>query len=114
MKFVNNANSMKIVCCCAAGNSRSVSLAYLLKHEQGQDAICLGLDIHSEETKNFLFDWADRIIVTTTNTSNKVPEAYSHKTLTWDVGDDFHFRGFPEPYLEFFREKINGGYDVAS
>lgn len=97
---------MKIVCCCAAGNSRSASLEYLLKHEHGHDALSLGLDIHSEECKNFLFDWADKIIVCTTKTSNKVPERYADKTLVWDVGDDTYFAGFPETYLDFFRGRM--------
>jgi len=55
---------MRILCCYYGGNSRSVSLAMLLKLNHGQrDVLSVGLGYTSEATKRVLFDWSDVIVI---------------------------------------------------
>ena len=81
---------MKILCCCAGGNCRSVGLAYLLKDFWHIDALALGLaTVSGPETRTMLFEWADHIIPCTDEVNHgHVPEQYQPKTSLWDVGPD--------------------------
>jgi len=45
------------------GTSRSVAMAFVLKHHEGLDALAAAHDGNSQETLDMLSGWADRIIV---------------------------------------------------
>lgn len=57
----------RILCACAGGNCRSVTLATLLKYNfrpsEGADALAVALEKNSEYTISVLLDWAEQIIV---------------------------------------------------
>lgn len=89
---------MKIVCLCQRGNIRSVSLAFLLKDEFGQDAVAIGWQTAGEELSCLLFCWAERIIVMEDYMRAKVPERFSGKVLVCDVGPD-HYGNSKHPDL---------------
>ena len=97
---------MKIVTICQRGNSRSVALAYLIKHELKHEAIAIGVRQHSAETKKMLFDWADVLILTDKRFLPEIPTEYHTKLKIYDVGRDKFFRGFDEGLLQTFRDYL--------
>ena len=100
---------MKILCICARGNSRSVALAYLLKDHLNLDAIAMGIEAASDETKEMLFNWADKLILVDNQFENKIPDQYKNKLKIWHVGGDRFFRGFEPELLNMYAEHINNG-----
>ncbi len=77
---------MKFACMCAGGNVRSVAMAYALK-EKGHDALACGA-INSLETREMIFQWADRILVMHQPLLKFVPPQFSNKLILVDVGPD--------------------------
>ncbi len=77
---------MKFACMCAGGNVRSVAMAYALK-EKGHDALACGA-INSLETREMIFQWADRILVMHEPLLKHVPSQFSGKVILTDVGPD--------------------------
>ena len=98
---------MKILCLCHRGNSRSVALAWILKDHMGHEAIATGMEIMSPETKEMLFNWAERIILVDKILESEIPEQYKGKLKVWDVGPDRFFRGFEKDLLEMYQNYIN-------
>ena len=98
---------MKILCICARGNSRSVALSWILKDHLHLDALAMGLEANSEETKEMLYKWADRIILVDKNFLDFIPEQYRAKLKIFDVGGDRFFRGFEPELLQMYVDYIN-------
>jgi len=63
-------------------------LAYILKYERGLDALACGWEPNTSETKEMLYNWADKIIVMEAGFVNKIPETHRSKVLVCDVGPD--------------------------
>jgi predicted protein tyrosine phosphatase len=82
----------RFLCLCEGGNSRSVGLAFILKHYCDADAIAAGWRFMSSEALDMLYEWADRIVVMQPYISEKVPEKYADKVSVCDVGEDRYFR----------------------
>ena len=82
---------MKIVCLGRHGNSRSVTLAYLLK-KRGHEAIAVGMRCMGRDTRKMLFDWADLIILLHQKCRAGVDQDYWGKTKIWQIGRDVYFR----------------------
>lgn len=80
--------SMKVLCLCAGGAVRSVTLAFVLKYEYKIDAIAASLEKNSENTLKMLYEWADRIIVVQVGMEDNIPVEYLEKTLCLDIGPD--------------------------
>jgi predicted protein tyrosine phosphatase len=99
--------SMKILCICERGNSRSVALAYILKDGLNQDAIAMGIRANSEETKSTLYEWADHIVLVDKTFVNEIPKEYQGKLVVWDVGPDRYFLGFHPELLDQYSKFIN-------
>ena len=95
---------MKILTVCQRGNSRSNSLAYILKDGYGMDAIAIGLESNGEEAKNFLYEWADRIILVDKRFIEKIPEKYKEKLRVWDVGPDRFFLGVVPELMQLYQD----------
>ena len=94
---------MKILCLCERGNSRSVALAWLLKDGMGFDALAIGMRAASEETKNMLYQWADKIILVDKDFEDEIPDEHKNKLRVWDVGKDRFFGGFSRELLAMYR-----------
>jgi predicted protein tyrosine phosphatase len=101
------AERLKILCICQRGNSRSVALAYIFKDMLDQDAIAIGIEAASNDTKEMLFEWADSIIVVDETLADGIPNTYWSKLNVWDVGPDRYFLGFHPELLEQFAKYIN-------
>jgi hypothetical protein len=97
---------MKVLCVCRNGNSRSVALAWLLKHKHGQDALAMGLRKNSHETQQMLYEWADLIILTAGKYAGEIPDVYTAKLRIWDVGSDVWFKGFAPDLVEHYQHFI--------
>lgn len=82
---------MKILCMGRQGNSRSVTLAYLLKGK-GHDAIACGMRRVGRDTRKMLLDWADLIILLHQKCQEGIPQDYWHKLKIWPVGRDVYFQ----------------------
>ncbi len=102
----------KILTICAAGNSRSVCLAWLLKQKYKKEAIAIGMGNSSLDTIKMLCEWADTIILTTREGGHpylKSPEV-KDKVLFCDVGRDRYFRGFEQDLIDqyelFIEDKL--------
>lgn len=93
---------MKILCLCERGNSRSVALAWMLKDHFGMDALACGILSNGDELKNFLYKWADKIILVDQRFIDMIPQEYKDKLKVWDVGPDRFFRGFEPELLQAY------------
>lgn len=98
---------MKILAVCQGGNVRSVTLAYILKYERGLDALACGWEPNTEETKDMLYNWADRIVVMQTEFKDKIPEQYRDKVVTCDVGPDRWGRSLDSDLGNVIRERLD-------
>ena len=98
---------MKILCLCERGNSRSVALAWILKDHMGHNAIASGMRTMDDETKELLYNWADRIILVDKIFESEIPGQYKPKLKIWDVGPDRFFRGFEQSLLDTYVKYIN-------
>jgi predicted protein tyrosine phosphatase len=86
---------IKILTVCRAGLVRSVSLADVLKlHFEPVDVIPVGCGsyeggkFNSDEILDYLYNWADHIIVMEEHYKNKIPGKYLGKVLVCEVGAD--------------------------
>ncbi len=104
---------MKILCICQRGNSRSVALAYIFKDVLNQDALAMGIESASDETKEMLYGWADIIILVDKSFKDEIPGEYRDRLRVWDVGPDRYFLGFhPDllgQYDEFIKNEVTVG-----
>lgn len=89
---------MKILCICEHGNVRSVALAYLIKTIYKHEAIAIGWKNVSKETKEMLFNWADKIIYLDYN----VPGKLNNKEFQLNVGEDI----WHDPYHQGLQHKL--------
>lgn len=84
----------KVLCVCHAGMVRSVAMTWALK-ARGLDSIAIGINAHSDATKQMMFEWADLVVVM--ESAIKIPDIYQPKTVIVDVGPDrFHTPSHPE------------------
>lgn len=72
---------------CAGGTVRSVSMAFVLKYDFGQEAVPLSFDKLSQETLEFFSPWADYIVVMQPHFASKF-ERWKRKIRIVDVGED--------------------------
>ena len=98
----------KILTVCSRGNSRSVALAYLLKDGLDFDAIAIGVDSASNDTKDMLYRWADLIIVVHDELAPSIPQEFHDKMRIWNVGPDRYFRGFEQDLINQYRDYMRG------
>lgn len=81
-----------ILCVCAHGNNRSVTMAWLLKYVENFETLTAGLEYHTPETLRMLFEWADVITVPEKKLLDLIPEEYKHKIKFYDIGEDVYPR----------------------
>lgn len=83
-----------ILCVCAHGNNRSVTIAWLLKYVENFETLTAGLEYHTPETLQMLFEWADVITVPEKKLIDLIPDVYKHKIKFYDIGPDVYPRPF--------------------
>lgn len=103
----------KVLCVCMAGNSRSVTLAYILKGE-GIDAVAIGHQTAGKELKELLYAWADSIICLETHMKNTIPLHYHPKTFVLDVGWDRYFHGFNQELIGICKQFISTNKHITT
>jgi hypothetical protein len=91
---------LKLLTMCQGGNSRSVSLAYLLKYVYGHDALACGWEKNDVKTRNMLCKWADRIFIMQAEFERFIPKKYKEKVTAYDVGPDIWCNPFHPDLLE--------------
>lgn len=97
----------KILCVCENGNNRSVQFAHLLRYKyRPSDTIPVGTSMHSKETLDMLYDWADIIIVVEDKLVHKIPDEFMDKVKIWHVGEDHYPRPFNTELLVKARKLI--------
>lgn len=96
------SSGVKLLCVCEGGTVRSVSLAWVLKYEHGQDAIAASWLKNSQETLDLLAKWADRIVVLQPKFSSKF-ESFKAKLVVFDVGPDIWVNPLHPKLLEIVR-----------
>ena len=103
--------TMKVLCICQRGNSRSVALAYMFKDMLKHDAIAIGYETAGKDTRSILYQWAEQIIVVDSSlkdaVNDELPEGYKSKFTVWDVGPDRYFLGFHPELLKQYQQYIN-------
>lgn len=97
---------MRILTVCAEGINRSVAAKWLLQYRtiDGQhehEALSVGINCTSEQTRQMLYDWADRIILLDARFAADIP---TDKLVVWDVGEDRFFNGFHPELIDILRE----------
>jgi hypothetical protein len=73
-----------------------------------QDAIAIGTETASEETKRILCDWSDIIILVDATLQDEILQKCGDKLRVWDVGPDRYFRGFDLDLLQQYQDYLNG------
>lgn len=98
---------MKILTVCQRGNNRSAALAFILRDERGpNEVINYGpLGGVSESTIDMLCEWAEKIIVTTTEVD--VPEKFRIRRVFLDVGPDIWGVRFAPELLDKLRRLLD-------
>lgn len=100
---------MNILTLCERGNNRSVIMASILRENGHQrDVISQGVYTATQDTLVMLYDWADKIILTTTTISGSIHPEYENKVMVCDMGPDpygpnYH-PGFRNKALSFIEE----------
>lgn len=94
---------MKIVTVCEEGINRSVAAKWLIQFRNWQghrehELISMGLNCLSEESRQMLYDWADRVILLDARFVD-VAAIPAEKFVLWDVGPDRYFKGDFHPEL---------------
>jgi predicted protein tyrosine phosphatase len=70
---------MNILCACAEGTNRSVTLAHILKYTPDFETLTVGLKYNSDATVMMMFEWADKILLVERWMITLVPKSYEHK-----------------------------------
>jgi hypothetical protein len=105
---------MKILAVCQGGHIRSVAAKFLLHYGQmgtpyGQgpmhDVLCCGWQSNSQETRNMLCEWANKIIVMDERFKQFIPSKYNNKLLVFHVGDDVFGAAFHPQLMNMVWEK---------
>ena len=82
---------MKIVTICYGGNSRSVGMAHVLKYQFGHDVLTCSCQTNSDETRALLCQWADVVVVTSTEFLPYIRQEFIKKTVVAELGPDKWF-----------------------
>jgi predicted protein tyrosine phosphatase len=91
-----------ILCICAHGNNRSVTMAHALKYVKNFETLTAGVEYHTPETLKMLYEWADVITVPEDILLKYIPEEYKHKIKFYNVGPDI----YPRPFNKVLDEKV--------
>lgn len=98
---------MNILTMCQRGDHRSVLVASILRNERKQrDVISCGAYTFSQETLVMLYDWADKIIVTTREVLESVHPEYQDKVILVDLGPDPYGPNFHPPFKDKARQLL--------
>jgi predicted protein tyrosine phosphatase len=92
-----------ILCVCEHGNSRSVTMAWLLKYVEDFETLTAGLGYHTPETLQMLFEWADVIVVPEDKLLALIPEKYKAKIKFYNIGADI----YPRPHNKDLLKKAH-------
>lgn len=91
---------MKILCVCQEGNSRSPTIASLLRY-RGHDTLSIGTNTSSPETRQMLADWCDQAILTSPDQQAAFPDLPADKTRVWAIADQY-----PRPFNADLRKLV--------
>lgn len=93
-----------ILCVCAHGNNRSVTMAWLLKYVADFETLTAGVEYHTPETLKMLYEWADVITVPEEKLLVLIPEEYKAKVKFYNIGPDIYSRPHNKELLAKARE----------
>lgn len=83
---------MKILCVCDQGNSRSPTIASVLRYS-GHETLAVGADTAKYATLLMLADWCDKAIFTHPDQQAAFPTVGPDRAIVWDIPD-----AFPRPF----------------
>ena len=78
----------KILCLCAGGQVRSVTLGGICKYWFGHEAIAASLEKLEPDTLDMLYRWAEVIVVVEQQYLQLVPDEHAAKVRLVDIGPD--------------------------
>lgn len=90
---------MKVLCVCNRGVSRSPTIAALLTN-RGHDAISVGADTSSEETRRLLSEWCELAIFTDPAQVAAFPDLEAPREI-WPIADIY-----PRPFNKDLRSLL--------
>jgi hypothetical protein len=83
---------LRILCVCDQGNSRSPTLASLLRY-RGHDTLAVGVHRADQETRQMLADWCDVAIFTDPSQRYAFPSIDDDHAKVWTIAD-----AYPRPF----------------
>lgn len=83
---------MRILCVCHEGNSRSPTIASLLRY-RGHETLAVGVNTSTPETRAMLADWCDQAVLTDPAQAAAFPGLPPNKTRLWAIADQY-----PRPF----------------
>lgn len=98
---------LKVVCVCRGGNVRSVAMKMIVTRYLDHSTLACGLDTNDEETRSFLFEWADVIAVMHRDFFDAIPERFFVKTYIFHVGNDVWGNPFDEELQTSIAKLLN-------
>jgi predicted protein tyrosine phosphatase len=97
----------KILCLCAGGQVRSVTLGGICKYWFGHEAIAASLEKLEPETLGMLYRWADVIVVVEEQYVELVPDEFSGKVRLVNIGPDrWGFSNHPDLVAEIMKHDL--------
>lgn len=96
-----------ILCLCAHGNNRSVTMAWLLKYVENFETLTAGVEYHTPETLKMLYEWADVITVPEEKLLAYIPEEYKAKIKFYNIGEDVYPRPFNRALVDKARRLMS-------
>lgn len=102
---------MNIITLCRGGNVRSVAAKMILSRYLHYEVIAIGAENTNSKTKDFLFNWADKIVVMSINKEilSTISEKFQDKVILFNVGNDIWGNPFHKELQKIIIDKLNSG-----
>lgn len=91
---------MRILCVCDEGNSRSPTIASILRYS-GHDTLAVGASRASDETRRMLADWCDLAVFTAPGQVAAFPGLDGDRVMVWPIADVY-----PRPFNAELRKLV--------
>lgn len=91
---------MRILCVCDEGNSRSPTIASLLRY-RSHDTLSVGVRTAGPETLAMLVEWCELAILTDAAQEASFPQRYADRLTVWPIDDTY-----PRPFNRDLRDVV--------
>jgi hypothetical protein len=91
---------VRILCVCDEGNSRSPTIASLLRYRD-HETLSVGAGTSTDETRRMLTEWCDLAIFTNIQQQAAFPDLPDGRARVWPIAD-----AYPRPFNSDLRKIV--------